>query len=107
MKNKLKLFLMLSFVLVLSNCVTRGEDFASETSWIKKNETTQVDVSLKLGRPFKVGNSNGIPTWTYGFYKHSIMGESLIKELKIYFDQDKKVTHYSFSSSFPQDRSLN
>lgn len=90
----------------LSGCVSRGENFESNTQWIKLDQTSQVDVSLKLGRPFIVGNSSGVPTWTYGFYRHSLFGSSLIKELKFYFDKSKKVSRFTFSSSFPEDRAL-
>lgn len=107
MKKVLGALVLFSVVSTVSGCVTRGTDFPSDTQWIKNKETSQVDVSLKLGRPFKVGSANGTPTWTYGFYKHNIFGESLIKELKIYFDGTKKVTHYSFSSSFPRDGAVN
>lgn len=91
----------------LTGCVTRGENFSSHTGWIKVDTTSQVDVSVKLGRPYIVGSSSGVPTWTYGYYKHSLFGSSMIKELKFYFDKDKKVSRYTFSSSFPADRSLN
>lgn len=90
----------------LSGCVTRGENFESDTKWIKVDQTNQVDVSMKLGRPFIVGSSSGVPTWTYGFYRHSLFGSSLIKELKFYFDKSKKVSRFTFSSSFPEDRAL-
>lgn len=91
----------------LSGCVTRGENFSSDTAWIKIDQTSQVDVSLRLGRPFIVGSSSGVPTWTYGFYRHSLWGSSMIKELKFYFNKQKKVSRYTFSSSFPEDRALN
>lgn len=94
-------------VVGLSSCVTRGENFSSDTGWIKIDQTSQVDVSLQLGRPFIVGNSSGVPTWTYGFYRHSLWGSSLIKELKFYFNKQKKVSRFTFSSSFPEDRALN
>lgn len=71
------------------------------------DQTSQVDVSVKLGRPYIVGNSSGVPTWTYGFYKHSLFGDSTIKELKFYFDKARKVSRFTFSSSFPEDRALN
>lgn len=101
------LLCVLAALTVLSGCVTRGENFNSNTSWIKVDQTSQVDVSVKLGRPYIVGNSSGVPTWTYGFYKHSLFGTSMIKELKFYFNKAKKVSRFTFSSSFPEDRALN
>ncbi len=88
----------------LTGCVTRGEDFSSDLSWIKPNVTTQKDIQALLGTPYKVGSASGTPTWTYGFYRFSLVGESHTKELKFYWNPEKKVVDYSFSSSFPADR---
>lgn len=88
----------------LAGCVTRGEDFTSDLSWIKPNVSSQKDIQALLGAPYKVGNSGGTSTWTYGFYRFSLVGESYTKELKFYWTADKKVKDYSFTSSFPADR---
>lgn len=84
-------------------CVTRGRDFSSDLSWIKKGQTTQSDVSRLLGEPTAVGNTGGVPTWTFGFYDYRLFGDSDTKELKFYWNADK-VQDFSFNSSFPQDR---
>jgi hypothetical protein len=84
-------------------CVTRGRDFSSDLSWVKKGATTQSDVTRLLGEPTAIGNTGGIPTWTYGFYDYRLFGDSDTKELKFYWSGDK-VQDFSFSSSFPQDR---
>jgi len=81
-----------------------GEDFSSDLSWIKPNVTNQKDIQALLGTPYKVGSASGTPTWTYGFYRFSLVGESHTKELKFYWTPEKKVADYSFSSSFPADR---
>jgi hypothetical protein len=95
--------LALSAVL-LTGCVTRGKDFASDLNWIKTKQTSQSDVAATMGEPYEVGNSSGTPTWTYGYYKFQLFGESYTKELKFYWDPDNKIRDYSFSSSFPKDR---
>jgi hypothetical protein len=84
-------------------CVTRGRDFSSDLSWVKKGQTTQIDVTRLLGEPTAIGNTGGIPTWTYGFYDYRLFGDSDTKELKFYWNGDK-VQDFSFNSSFPQDR---
>lgn len=104
MKSKLKsAFLVGSALFALSSCVTRGENFSSNTKWLDEAKPDQKQVTELLGTPYKVGTSNGVSTWTYGFYKHQLFGESQIKELKIYWTPDHKVKSYSFSSSFPDD----
>lgn len=88
---------------LLISCVTRGKNFSSDTSWLDQNQPSQAQVKEIMGDPYKVGSSNGTPTWTYGYYKHQLFGESSIKELKIYWDKFNKLKTYSFSSSFKSD----
>lgn len=93
----------LSLSLVQVGCVTRGQDFSSDISWVQKGKTTQTDVEKYLGAPSSVGSSGGTPTWTYGYYDYRLFGDSKTKELKFYW-QDSKVQDFSFNSSFPEDR---
>ena len=87
----------------LSGCVTNGDYFKSETNWIRENQTKQADVRMILGNPYSVGNSQGKPTWTYGFYRYKLFGKSYQKELKFYWNSDGTVSFFSFNSSFPED----
>lgn len=89
--------------LTASGCVTSGKYFASDTAWVKANKTRQDEVRRLLGDPFMVGNSGGSPTWTYGFYRYKLVGESFTKELRFYWNPDKTVQSYAFNSSFPED----
>ncbi len=86
-----------------SGCVTQGKYFPSETEWVKANQTQQKDVRHLLGDPHFVGSSGGTPTWTYGYYKYRLIGQSSTKELKLYWNPDSTVRNYSFTSSFPED----
>jgi hypothetical protein len=86
--------------------MTTGSNFPSDTSWVKKEQTKQSDVSRILGKPFSVGSSGGVPTWTYGYYTYNLFGGNYYKELKLYWNQTKALRHYSFSSSFPEDVKL-
>ncbi len=95
-------FLLLTLGL-LQGCLTTGANFPSDLHWINAQKTNQKDVSLLLGRPFSVGNSGGDPTWTYAYYSYNLFGTSFYKELKFYWDKDKSVKHFSFTSSFPED----
>jgi len=88
----------------LSGCVTAGDDFKSETSWLKEGHTKQEDVRMVLGEPRFVGNSQGRPTWTYGYYRYVLVGDSFTKELKLYWNPNGTLSHFSFNSSFPEDK---
>jgi hypothetical protein len=85
----------------LLGCVTQGRNFESNTDWIKPSQTRQTDVKLMLKEPYAVGNSSGVQTWTYGYYKYRVFGKSQTKELKFYWKPDHTVDHYSYNSSFP------
>ena len=84
-------------------CATMGREFASDLNWIKEGSTKQKDVRLVLGDPYQVGNASGTVTWTYGYYKYSLIGESYSKELKFYWKQGGEVDRFNFTSSFPTD----
>ena len=95
--------LAVSLLYLVSGCMSTGTNFPSDISWVKQNETKQKDVSLVLGKPFSVGNSGGVPTWTYGYYTYNLFGRNAYKELKFYWTPDRMVKHFSFSSSFSDD----
>jgi len=103
-KITFKLSALLCALSFWTGCVTRGSDFPSDMAWIKKNQTTVQDIKQVLGEPYMVGNSSGTVTWTYGYYKYRLIGESHTKELKFYFAPDKKVDSFAFQSSFPVDK---
>jgi hypothetical protein len=102
MKSLLTLSI-LAFCGLQTACVTRGRDFSSDLSWVKKGQTNQGEVTRLLGQPTAVGNTGGVPTWTYGYYDYRLFGDSDTKELKFYWNGEK-VQDFSFNSSFPQDR---
>ena len=87
----------------MMSCVTSGKEFPSRLDWIQKGKTRQYDVKLVLGDPQFVGSSDGVPSWTYGFYKYRLFSESHTKEVKFYWNNDKTVQSWSFTSSFPDD----
>lgn len=98
-----KWFQALSLAVLMTGCVTAGKDFKSDMTWIKEGQTKQADVTLILGEPRSVGNASGSPTWTYGYYKYKLLGESCTKELKFYWKKDGTVDQFAFNSSFPDD----
>ena len=95
--------LLIALLSQLTGCVTRGSNFSSNYNWLKEEKTTRDEVVKTLGEPYHVGYSAGKPTWTYGFYKMRLVGESYTKELKIYW-KGNIVDTFSFNSSFPEDK---
>ena len=94
------------FGIGLNACATQGHEFPSDVSWIKADATKQEQIRSVLGEPAQVGNSAGTVTWTYGFYKYRLIGQSHTKELKLYWNPNLTVKTFSFSSSFPEDLML-
>lgn len=101
-KITLSVSALLAFLL-LSGCVSVGNNFPSQTDWLVKDETSQKDVLMLLGRPYKTGVSKGIPTWTYAYYDYKVWEKPAQKELKIYWKDDKRIKNFQFFSSFPGD----
>ena len=100
----MKKIILASFILgATSGCVTNGHEFSSRFDWIQKGKTRQEDVKSVLGDPQFVGASDGTPSWTYGHYKYRLFGTSTTKELKIYWNSDRTIQSWSFTSSFPED----
>jgi outer membrane protein assembly factor BamE (lipoprotein component of BamABCDE complex) len=92
--------------LQFAGCVTRGREFPSQTDWIKVNKTTKQDVERLLGEPYSVGRNQDNAQWTYGYYKHRIIGESRTKELRFWWNENGTVESFSFNSSFPDDKQV-
>ena len=86
-----------------SSCLTIGNNFPSETTWIKKDKTKQEDIRLLLGSPYAVGSSGGTSTWSYIYSHYSLWNSTNHKELKVYWHENQTVKHFTFNSSFPMD----
>jgi outer membrane protein assembly factor BamE (lipoprotein component of BamABCDE complex) len=99
----LKTALTLTLAAATTSCVTQGHNFESKVSWIKPGETRKQDVQLVLKKPYSVGSSSGMQTWTYGYYRYRLFGKSNTKELRFYWNSDQTVNRFSFNTSFPKD----
>lgn len=102
-RTKLLLSGIIGAAFSITACVTNGDDFPSELTWIKEGVTKKADVKTLLGEPYSVGSYSGKPSWTYGYYYYKLVGKSNQKELKFYWNPDDTVASYSFTSSFPDD----
>ena len=61
--------------------------------------TTQKEINLLFGTPWRIGITDGQKTWTYGEYKFSIFGDNLVEDLIIKFDKIGNVTSYKFNTN--------
>jgi len=95
----LGLFLM-STLLTFSACARIGKDFNSQiVREIKIGKTTQNDIIMMFGKPWRKGIDNGITMWTYGRYTYRIIGETDTKDLIIKFNNDGIVKSYTFNTT--------
>jgi len=89
----------------LAGCATMGRNFDSTSlSWIREGDTGKKEIVERLGNPFRVGVDAGDQTWTYGYYKYKVFGESTTKDLVIRFDPSGKVKSYTLNTSFPEEK---
>lgn len=92
-------------ILLLAGCATVGHDFDSTgLSWLKAGETSKAQVLEQLGNPFRVGIDSGDLTWTYGFYRYKLIGQSNAKDLVIRFHPDGKVKSFMLNTTFPEEK---
>lgn len=90
---------------VLAGCATVGHDFNStQLTWLKLEETTKSQVLERLGDPFRVGIDSGDLTWTYGYYRYRLIGQSNAKDLVIRFDRTNKVKSYTLNTTFREEK---
>lgn len=107
MMVRLKRILLVGLLIVTGyGCITVGSNFISnDFSWIRENRTTKKEVQKVLGEPFRTGVDSGMLTWSYGFYRYSLFGETRTKDLVIYFNKDgTTVKTYTFNTSFPEEK---
>jgi hypothetical protein len=46
---------------------------------------------------------DGQPTWTYGHYRYTLLGDTRTRDLVVRFDPRGVVQSYTFSSTDPKD----
>lgn len=90
---------------LLAGCITVGRPFeATELQWLKAGETGKAEVLARLGTPFRIGVDAGDPTWTYGYYRYRVIGETTTKDLVIRWAPDGRVKSFTLNTSFPEER---
>ena len=96
------IMLALSAVLVMffAGCATVGQDFPdTNVTDIEIGKTTQDDIRIMFGAPWRVGIEDGQRTWTYGNYSYGLFVEKKAKDLVIRFDDKNVVASYTFSTT--------
>jgi hypothetical protein len=95
-----KTWMMLMAIVLIMGCATVGTDFPVEkVSGIEIGKTTQQEILLQFGSPWRVGIEDGRTTWTYGKYKYRIIGDTDTTDLVIRFDSQNIVASYSFNTT--------
>jgi len=100
-------FSLLALVFFLSGCSgTVGQNFNSSlVQNIQNNITTQEEILIGFGPPFKEGMHEGYIMWTYQFDKWDLLGSVKSKDLIILFDENNIVRahRYTGTGDFPKD----
>ncbi|MFC1538482.1 hypothetical protein ACFL6H_03585 [Candidatus Latescibacterota bacterium] len=92
------LFAVLLFT--LASCATVGRQFPTDViQHIQLEKTTKQNITEIFGPPWRIGLEDGTKTWTYGYYKYRLFGESTTYDLVIRFNSKDIVTSYTFNTT--------
>ena len=87
-------------IMFVSGCITLGKDFPeANVSSITIGVTTKNEIRSLFGSPWLTGVQDGQPAWTYGSYDYSLFGERKAKDLVVQFDDQGKVSSFTFSTT--------
>ena len=96
----LTLILISILILFISGCITLGKEFPeANVSSITIGVTTKNEIRKLFGSPWLSGVQDGQPAWTYGSYDYSLFGERKAKDLVVQFDDQAKVSSFTFSTT--------
>lgn len=89
--------------LLISGCVTIGRNFeASLVKNIQIGKTTQSEITMMFGSPWRTGIEDGKQTWTYGRYHYSAFGDAQARDLVIRYDDKGIVVSYTYNTTDDQ-----
>ena len=96
----LALIIISTMIIFVSGCITLGKDFSeANVSSITIGVTTKNEVRRFFGSPWLSGVQDGQKAWTYGIYDYSLFGERKAKDLLVQFDDQGKVSSFTFSTT--------
>ena len=104
MKRCITLAAVALLLLVTASCATIGRQFPKETvPRIKTGTTTMQEVKEMFGSPWRTGLDSGQKTWTYGYYKYRLLGETTTSDLVVRFNERGIVESYTYNTSEPDE----
>ena len=87
---------------ILGGCGTAGKNFyTSKINSITNGVTTQAEIKIMFGKPFKTGIQNGQPVWIYEHSRYNLINSGLSKDLIIVFGPHGVVQSHQFMTSEP------
>ena len=94
------LILISIMIIFVSGCIPFGKDYPeAKVSSITIGVTTKNEIRRLFGSPWLTGVQDGQPAWTYGSYDYSLFGERKAKDLVVQFDDQGKVSSFTFSTT--------
>jgi len=89
--------------LFLSACGTVGKEFnESLYANIVEGTTTDKEIRIMFGPPFRKGIQNGDPVWTYEYNYVNAFGTDIIKDMIIVFSKNGVVKSHQLMTSSPK-----
>ena len=73
----------------------------SKTKNIANGITTQAEIKIMFGKPFKTGIQNGQPVWVYEYNRYYLTDNDVSKDLIIIFGPNGVVQSHQFMTSEP------
>ena len=85
---------------LITGCATVGKEFpASRVMEIQNGKTTINDIQAIFGPPWRVGNENGLKTWSYGRYTYRLIGDPSTQDLIVRFDSNGIVKSFNYNTT--------
>ena len=96
------LIIFLETAWALGGCGTVGKNFNEfKTANITSGVTTQAEIEIMFGKPFKTGLQNGQPVWIYEHNRYYLINDNTSKDLVIVFGPSGVVQSHQFMTSEP------
>ena len=94
------LILISMMIIFVSGCITLGKNFPeANVSRITVGVTTKNEIRRLFGSPWLSGVQDGQSAWTFGSYDYSLFGERKAKDLVVQFDDQGKVSSFTFNTT--------
>ena len=97
----LNIILLVSFLFVYG-CGSTGQNF-NESLYknIITGTTTQTEIQVMFGPPFKKGVQNGSKIWTYEYNAYNSLGKDITKDIVVVFTPSGVVKSHQMMTNKP------